>query len=82
MPAMANIINAVNQARRKAGLTVYDTAGIRRTLTESSDQTHEVGPKYYGQLIDLPRAIELATAPTSTAFLPAIYSLLGTSDDG
>lgn len=80
MPAMANIVNTVNQARRDAELPILVTTGIRLVLDASSDEVHEVDGRYYGQLIDLPRALEIATAPTSTPitvdFMNGVYYLL------
>lgn len=82
MPAMANIVTTVNQARVTAELPILGTSGIRLVLDKSSDKAHEISGRYYGQRIDIYRAIELATAPTSTpinaaGFLPAVLFILG-----
>jgi len=85
MPATANIVLAINNARINAGMTLLDTSGIKAVLDESSDEIKQSDDvlKYYGQIIDLDQAILIATTPTSTpvacgncAFLPAIYTLL------
>jgi len=61
MPMMANITIDVNNARVRAGMSMLTLSEMKLVLDQSSDQVLEVDGKYYGQIIDVERAIVIAT---------------------
>lgn len=79
---VANGILAINEAREEIGREVYSIYDLKETLRESGKEKYIDG-LYVGVEADFDKALEIATAATSTpvacnecGFLPAIYSLL------
>ena len=82
MAKIANDLIAINQARKDKAMLPLEVRQMKATLSASSDEVHRdwLGV-FCGELVDIQKAIELATAPTSTpiitvGFLPAVYLLL------
>jgi len=68
----ANMIAELNAARINSGIPPADVRQLRGYFNKSSSISFEQNGRYYGKIIDLEKAIELATAPTSTpVFKPA-----------
>lgn len=77
MAYLANDVIAVNNARLEAGRAPYSAEQVEQVL-EATGTDYTIEGRYYGKKINLAKAIELATAATSTPWMSGVnYLLLG-----